>query len=590
VAWPITVSPLAAPSVSFSQQFGLDLGKIESPNAQKQQKIVGDAPTFGLKLVSAGSTLLTNNTLGNISEIQPPDIKATGQLGKVDQIKPQGLAPITTTTATANPATTNPNTSFSIGQTLEVPVSVLPAVLQDLSVYSLSTPNQALLPPGLDIGGIGSPNASILLPPRIEDPNAKDGTGNGIGAIEAPSKGMVPVIPTLPGVGDAKGVGQIEKPKGGVGNRQPLDDRVEAFGIEDDFAKDIDSTNSPEDLNRVYEKYKRLIEQAMNDQRLAKILADRLEPTFLKLAQEKLGIAGKNIARQYLAALSAGATMFDKSGLDTERFRLIKSAYWDLQNDINPGVGGGSNSQKLSLEGFAFAAARQTDKFLYGGYTPGLTPGDESPDGFRGRERAFNNAAYRLGLRVTLEVLPHTPLNQFMSNAMGGMLQLSSGAAMDIYGLAGIGRGGVRPGRLPSSPNDLAETRKMGEGQPGVDKPPRILVYRALRPDENPEEGLTAKLPDRNFPPRAQIVRPTQWISTTKSLGIATNKYTPDEGGVVIVIDTSKLGKNTKTFDNWRWDVFPDAIAWDDAEFLIERRIPADAIIGVYKIPPRGGK
>jgi hypothetical protein len=99
-----------------------------------------------------------------------------------------------------------------------VPVSVLPAVLQDLGVYSLSTPNQALLPPGLDIGGIGSPNASILLPPRIEDPNAKDGVGSGIGAIEAPSKGMVPVIPGLPGVGDAKGVGQIEKPKGSVEN------------------------------------------------------------------------------------------------------------------------------------------------------------------------------------------------------------------------------------------------------------------------------------------------------------------------------------------------------------------------------------
>jgi hypothetical protein len=437
VAWPITVSPLAAPSVSFSQQFGLDLGKIESPNAQKQQKIVGDAPTFGLKLVSAGSTLLTNNTLGNISEIQPPDIKATGQLGKVDQIKPQGLAPITTTTATANPATTNPNTSFSIGQTLEVPVSVLPAVLQDLSVYSLSTPNQALLPPGLDIGGIGSPNASILLPPRIEDPNAKDGTASGIGAIEAPSKGMVPVIPGLPGVGDAKGVGQIEKPKA------VLDDyQVEIFETSQQFIDryilEYANTKS-ENLGEFYRKYQDRVMALLTDKNLkyADIFRERLERFLIHTANVLHGSQGAESARLIISSLRViykddlrnsiadvetliNALRFDpKFGADALKFRS--------EDLLKQGV---ASFVYLPKEG------RQRMQEIYAAY--------KSLNG----KSSFNNLN----------------LMRFEERALGP-------AAGQLYAPMG-GPSGV-PGAGPArmGPTDLAEAQGMNPGGLGVNKP-----------------------------------------------------------------------------------------------------------------------
>ena len=108
------------------------------------------------------------------------------------------------------------------------------------------------------------------------------------------------------------------------------------------------------------------------------------------------------------------------------------------------------------------------------------------------------------------------------------------------------------------------------------------IVYRGLAAGENPVAGIVARAPEATNSVVSHVAgeRASQWISTTRSLEVATSRY--GQNGVV-AIDLSKVGEQTvvdltrgipglprnSMLSNW---------AIKDQEVLIRGRIPAEAI------------
>lgn len=115
------------------------------------------------------------------------------------------------------------------------------------------------------------------------------------------------------------------------------------------------------------------------------------------------------------------------------------------------------------------------------------------------------------------------------------------------------------------------------------------VVYRGLRSDENPMDGLSAKNPNRGMSVEGHVSsgsrnKGSQYISTTKDVDIA-RRYA-GEGGVVVSIRLDALGGDVKIYDLTNKDVLDKHIkfpmtrnfATKSKEVLIEGYIPPDAI------------
>jgi RHS repeat-associated protein len=110
------------------------------------------------------------------------------------------------------------------------------------------------------------------------------------------------------------------------------------------------------------------------------------------------------------------------------------------------------------------------------------------------------------------------------------------------------------------------------------------LVYRGLRPDENPTNGLSARAPGaQNVSPASHVAgkRESPWISTTKDREVAITKY--GEHGVV-EIDLSKIKTEVVDLSNGIPGTSKGSMisnwAKHDREVLIRDYIPPDAIRG----------
>jgi RHS repeat-associated protein len=112
-------------------------------------------------------------------------------------------------------------------------------------------------------------------------------------------------------------------------------------------------------------------------------------------------------------------------------------------------------------------------------------------------------------------------------------------------------------------------------------------VYRVLRPDENPKQGIFAKDPMANRTPNAQVLCgsrcKTQYISTTKSLEIAQN-WNQKTGGRIVEIDLNKV--HSPTLDLTNPEIAIQYLspgrsmnyARSSQEVLIENYIPSSAV------------
>ena len=115
------------------------------------------------------------------------------------------------------------------------------------------------------------------------------------------------------------------------------------------------------------------------------------------------------------------------------------------------------------------------------------------------------------------------------------------------------------------------------------------VVYRGLRSDENPMNGLSAKNPNRGMTVEGHVSsgsrnKGSQYISTTKDADIA--RHYAGEGGVVVSIRLDALGGDVKIYDLTNETVRNQYIkhprtrnfAAKSQEVLIEGYIPPDAI------------
>ncbi len=115
-------------------------------------------------------------------------------------------------------------------------------------------------------------------------------------------------------------------------------------------------------------------------------------------------------------------------------------------------------------------------------------------------------------------------------------------------------------------------------------------VYRVIRPDENPLNGLTAKNPQRNMTVEGHITsgsrnKGSQYISTTTDINVA-KKWAEKTGNKIVEIDLAKLPDNVNVID-LSTDAGRNAylkgstakgLAKGSSEVLIEGNIPSEAI------------
>jgi RHS repeat-associated protein len=167
---------------------------------------------------------------------------------------------------------------------------------------------------------------------------------------------------------------------------------------------------------------------------------------------------------------------------------------------------------------------------------------------------------------------PDGRAEKLIPDEMGGAGRTARGLGADILGRRGIDGGPVRMS-LETQRADMAAAR-------GTWNPPQQgnYVYRGLAKGENPAAGISARAPGAGNSPLSHVAgkRDTQWISTTKDLNTAIEKY--GQNGVVR-IDLNKVGSEVKDvsggianggrMSNW---------ARRDQEVLIRDHIPAGAI------------
>ena len=114
-------------------------------------------------------------------------------------------------------------------------------------------------------------------------------------------------------------------------------------------------------------------------------------------------------------------------------------------------------------------------------------------------------------------------------------------------------------------------------------------VYRVIRPDENPAQGLTAKNPSATYTPEGHILNgskskfKSQYISTTTDINIA-REWANQTGNRIVEIDLSQVsgrvidlstdvGRNT-----YLKGATAKGFAKGSLEVLIEGFIPPEAI------------
>jgi len=121
------------------------------------------------------------------------------------------------------------------------------------------------------------------------------------------------------------------------------------------------------------------------------------------------------------------------------------------------------------------------------------------------------------------------------------------------------------------------------------------IVFRVLRPDENPSAGLFPKNPQattklEGFVRRGSVLR-TQFIATTRDLNVAIRRSLMSGGRRIVRIDLSKV--TGKVFDltveSTRKALLKSPVARnfakDAAEVVIEGSVPPHAIKGFVRIP-----
>ncbi len=117
----------------------------------------------------------------------------------------------------------------------------------------------------------------------------------------------------------------------------------------------------------------------------------------------------------------------------------------------------------------------------------------------------------------------------------------------------------------------------LGEGKTGISQ--GSYVYRGLAETDVPEWGLQARVPDAGNSPVSHIAgkRESQWISTSKSLEVAREKY--GKFGVV-EIDLSKVSTEVVDLSQGIPGVRGRISNWAkrDREVLIQNYIPPEAI------------
>jgi len=148
-------------------------------------------------------------------------------------------------------------------------------------------------------------------------------------------------------------------------------------------------------------------------------------------------------------------------------------------------------------------------------------------------------------------------------------------AAMFVAGMAGVIAylGGGEEGALVKGAQLAEDGIKGGEEA--------NTVYRGLAAGEDPAKGLTARAPNADNSPLSHVAgkRESQWISTTKDMQTAVEKY--GQNGVV-AIDLNKVKTaivdltggipNGGRMSNW---------AIRDQEVLIQKTIPPEAMTPV---------
>lgn len=143
-----------------------------------------------------------------------------------------------------------------------------------------------------------------------------------------------------------------------------------------------------------------------------------------------------------------------------------------------------------------------------------------------------------------------------------------------LLGALGGAFSGLSTGDVP---NSLSAVEDSGSQLSGY-------VFRGLRPDEDPSEGLTAAGNDPDVPPWRHVVQhnDSPWISLTRDLSVAW-RYSGEGQKGIVVVDLSRV--DSETIDaaahlptpHSDWDFAKDA-AFRDKEVLVKFRIGAHAV------------
>ncbi len=118
----------------------------------------------------------------------------------------------------------------------------------------------------------------------------------------------------------------------------------------------------------------------------------------------------------------------------------------------------------------------------------------------------------------------------------------------------------------------------------------QTTVYRVIRSDENPINGLSAKNPTRNMSVEGHIIsgsrnKGSQYISTTTDINVA-EYYASKDGCRIVEIDLNKLSSDVPIYDlstDYGRNMYLKGItahnfAKSSSEVLIEGYIPSEAI------------
>jgi hypothetical protein len=164
---------------------------------------------------------------------------------------------------------------------------------------------------------------------------------------------------------------------------------------------------------------------------------------------------------------------------------------------------------------------------------------------------------------------------------------------------AGVARGGAdfpNPGRLADPTADVGRASdSLNQAAQSASRATNDSVFRVLRPDENPTDGLVAKNPVGDWTPEGAVLngsRPSaanhnQWIHATTERAVA-EEWAQRTGGRIAEIDLSRVPSqvidlSTETGRAAHLQgVTARNFAAASSEILIESHVPAAAIVRVW--------